>query len=73
MIAEPERQQRVGVVRMNELIGKPLHIDAFELLEQLPDGCADLAFVDPPYNIGVFVKMPAGEYLDWCKRWIAEC
>jgi len=57
---------------MNDLIGTPLHIDAFELLARLPDGCANLCFCDPPYNIGVFSKMPPGEYLAWCERWIAE-
>jgi DNA modification methylase len=29
-------------------------------------------FLDPPYNIGVFCKMPEDEYLAWCERWIAE-
>jgi len=57
---------------MDDLIGTPLHIDAFELLAQLPDGCVDLCFCDPPYNIGVFSKMPPDEYLAWCERWIAE-
>lgn len=57
---------------MRDLIGKPLHMDCFDLLAMLPDGCIDLLFLDPPYNIGVFCKMPADEYLDWCGRWIAE-
>lgn len=54
------------------LVGTPLHIDAFDLLAQLPDGCVDLVFCDPPYNIGIFAKMPPDEYLEWCGRWIAE-
>ncbi|MRR21412.1 site-specific DNA-methyltransferase [bacterium] len=27
------------------------HGDCLELLQQLPDGCADLIFADPPYNL----------------------
>jgi DNA modification methylase len=54
------------------LIGKPLHMNCFDLLAILPDECVDLLFLDPPYNIGVFCKVSPGEYLDWCGRWIAE-
>ena len=57
---------------MNQYLGKPLQIDCFDLLAQLPDESVNLVFVDPPYNIGVFCKMPQDEYLTWCKRWIAE-
>lgn len=39
----------------------------------IEDGTAALVFVDPPYNIGIFKKMPAGEYLEWCEKWIALC
>ena len=38
----------------------------------LPDGVVKLIFADPPYNIGVFAKMPAADYLAWCESWIAE-
>ena len=57
---------------MDGLIGVPLCLDWRELAAQIPDGAADLVFLDPPYNIGVFCKMPPDEYLDWCKEWIAE-
>jgi len=57
---------------MDDLIGVPLQIDCFELLAQLPDRCVDLAFCDPPYNIGIFSKMPHDEYLNWCRRWVDE-
>ena len=56
----------------HNLIGEPQYIDCFELLAQLPDSSIDLLFLDPPYNIGVFCKMPPDEYLAWCERWIKE-
>jgi len=60
-------------MNIDKLEGKPLCIDCFDMLAQLPDGCVDLVFADPPYNIGVFKKMPADKYLEWCEKWIAEC
>lgn len=57
---------------MDSLTCKVLHMDCFDLLTQLPNECVNLAFLDPPYNIGVFCKMPPDEYLVWCERWIAE-
>jgi len=47
-------------------------LDWRALCARLPGGCANLLFLDPPYNIGVFCKMPPVAYLDWCREWIAE-
>jgi len=41
------------------------------LPDAIPDESVNLAFVDPPYNIGVFCKMDPAEYLAWCEQWIA--
>jgi adenine-specific DNA-methyltransferase len=49
------------------------HGDCLEILPTLEAGSVDLVFVDPPYNIGVFAKMPPDEYLDWCEQWISAC
>lgn len=57
---------------MQDLIGQLLQIDCFDLLARLPDESVNLVFCDPPYNIGVFCKMPEAEYLAWCERWIAK-
>ena len=57
---------------MDNLIGKVLHVEAFDLLAQLPNESVNLVFCDPPYNIGVFSKMPHNKYMSWCERWIAE-
>ena len=46
-------------------------------MKALPDGCVDLAFADPPYNIGYEYdayndRRSADEYLDWCGTWTDE-
>ena len=51
--------------------------DCIAGLKQLPDGVADLAFADPPFNIGydydVYDDRRGGdEYLDWCREWTRE-
>ncbi len=51
--------------------------DCLENLRLLPDGAAQLAFADPPFNIGYDYdtyddKRSANDYLDWSRRWIAE-
>jgi len=54
------------------LIGIPHCLDWRDLCAQIPDGAIDLLFLDPPYNIGVFSKMPEADYLAWCAEWVAE-
>lgn len=51
--------------------------DCLEGLKQLDDGEVDLAFADPPFNIGYEYdvyedKREAEAYLDWCKNWLSE-
>ena len=51
--------------------------DCVEGLKQLPAGCVDLAFADPPFNIGFDYDVyddgrDAETYLGWCKQWIGE-
>ena len=51
--------------------------DCLEKLAQVKTGSIDLAFADPPFNIGYDYdvyddKRDSNQYLDWSKRWIAE-
>lgn len=46
--------------------------DCLKVLPTLEAESVSLAFADPPYNIGVFAKMGAADYLAWCEQWIAE-
>ena len=50
--------------------------DAFEALGRLPERCADLLIVDPPYNLSktygtrVFRKMDAPGYAEFTRAWL---
>jgi DNA modification methylase len=49
--------------------------DCVQALQQLPAGSVDLAFADPPFNIGFdYDVYDDGQdpetYLGWCKQWI---
>jgi len=54
------------------LIGEAQCCDWRDLCAELPNGVINLLFLDPPYNIGVFSKMPEAKYLDWCAEWVVE-
>lgn len=51
-------------------------IDCIEGMRQLEEGRVDLAFADPPFNIGYKYdvyndRQKADQYLEWCREWIA--
>ena len=51
--------------------------DCIAGLKQLPDGVADLAFADPPFNIGYDYdvyhdKLESENYLAWSRDWMAQ-
>ncbi|TWT68442.1 DNA-methyltransferase [Crateriforma conspicua] len=51
--------------------------DCVELMKQMDDGSVDLAFADPPFNIGYDYdvyedRMPVDHYLQWSNQWISE-
>jgi DNA modification methylase len=53
------------------------HGDCIAGMGRLDAGCVDLAFADPPFNIGYDYdvyhdKRAAEDYLEWSKRWGAE-
>lgn len=50
--------------------------DCIQGLQQVPAGSIDLAFADPPFNIGYQYdvyddKKQASAYLDWTRQWLA--
>ena len=52
--------------------------DSTELLSSWPEGCVDLAFADPPFNIGYVYDnyvddKPNAEYVAWTRDWMAAC
>ena len=51
--------------------------DAVSELRKIPDGSVDMAYLDPPYNIGFAYdvykdKRPPAEYLGWVNEWLGE-
>jgi DNA modification methylase len=51
--------------------------DCLQGMKQREDGLVDLAFADPPFNIGYEYdsyddRLESEKYLDWCRQWTAE-
>jgi site-specific DNA-methyltransferase (adenine-specific) len=51
--------------------------DCIAGMKKLPEGCVDLAFADPPFNIGYDYdkyndKRSCEDYLAWSKEWIGQ-
>lgn len=50
--------------------------DCIEFMKTQPDGCIDLIFADPPYNIGKDKKWDIwksmDDYINWSESWIKE-
>lgn len=52
--------------------------DTLKVMSDWPDGCVDLVFTDPPYNIGYVYDnyrddLPDDRYVVWCEAWMREC
>jgi site-specific DNA-methyltransferase (adenine-specific) len=52
------------------------HGDCVQLMQQVPAGSIDLAFADPPFNIGYDYdvyddRKDREHYLDWSRQWIS--
>lgn len=50
--------------------------DCIEAMQQMEEGCVDLAFADPPFNIGYEYdvyhdKQDSTAYLNWSRQWIS--
>jgi len=53
------------------------NVDCIAAMRELDDGTIDLAFADPPFNIGYQYDVyddsrHDDEYLDWCRQWMTE-
>lgn len=51
--------------------------DCIELMRGMPDGSVELAFADPPFNIGYEYdvyqdRLGYNQYLDWTRRWVEQ-
>lgn len=59
-------------------LGHLYETDCKDLLATIPSGTVDLAFADPPFNLGkeysskINDELASHEYLEWCEEWLAE-
>jgi len=63
--------------KRKKLINKINHGDCITLMECMLDGSVDLAFADPPFNIGYQYdeyqdQLPSENYLEWSTRWMKQ-
>lgn len=52
--------------------------DSIKIMQQMPEGCIDMVFIDPPYNLKKGYskykdELKEKEYLEWCNEWLSEC
>ena len=62
---------------VKKFFGKIHHGDCVDGLKKVPSGAIDLAFADPPFNIGYEYdeyddRLEDEHYLDWSKQWMSE-
>jgi len=59
-------------------LGKLFERDCIEVLNQIDTGIVDLAFADPPFNLGKAYSSKINdlrseqEYITWCQSWLNE-
>lgn len=59
-------------------LGELFQGDCLEVMSKIPDGTVDLAFADPPFNLGksysskIDDAIDTGEYIAWSKAWLDE-
>ncbi|MBW8311612.1 MAG: site-specific DNA-methyltransferase [Rhizobium sp.] len=59
-------------------LGRLYQADCLEMLAQVDSGSVDLAFADPPFNLGkeytskINDALADHEYVEWCESWLTE-
>jgi site-specific DNA-methyltransferase (adenine-specific) len=63
---------------LDDIIGRTIHGDVFDVLPMLPERCVDLLIADPPYNLtktfgkAVFRASDNRQYAAWLEGWVAQ-
>ena len=73
-ITQPNERE---TIRVTQKFDQVHHADCLAGMQRLDAGVIDLAFADPPFNIGYDYdvyhdSLDGDEYLQWCRRWIGE-
>jgi len=59
-------------------LGELFQGDCLDIMSRIPDGTVDLAFADPPFNLGKLYaskiddSLLSHDYVAWCKLWLDE-
>jgi site-specific DNA-methyltransferase (adenine-specific) len=71
-------QRVASPVIVDRIYDKLFCQDIFSALPFLPDGCVDLLFADPPYNLTKkfntrrFKKISVDDYTEWLDSWLSQ-
>ena len=62
---------------LSNLTGKIHAGDCIQGMQKVPDGCVQLVFADPPFNIGFEYdeyddRLESDKYIEWCNQWMTE-
>jgi site-specific DNA-methyltransferase (adenine-specific) len=75
----PSRVRMMTMIpKLSTANGRLFECDCLEMLRQIDDCSVDLAFADPPFNLGkeytsrINDDLAADQYLDWCRQWLSE-
>ena len=75
-VLEQLRTSTADLGTLDQIVDQTIVGDSFAVLPELPKQCADLALVDPPYNLNkhydglTFKKMKSTSYQEFTQHWI---
>ncbi len=76
-LSAQESWREIVATKVSELLGKIHQRDCIKGLKQVPNGVVDLAFADPPFNIGFEYdeyddRLGDDQYVAWSHDWMTE-
>lgn len=74
---EIDGMESKNIKTIEKYLNKVTQGDCLDLLKEIPDNLIDATFADPPFNLkkkynGYKDSLEFKDYLEWCKKWIAE-
>lgn len=71
-------QKKTMIPKLQTPLGQLYEGDCLKVLSQIETETVDLAFADPPFNLGkdytskINDALKEADYIDWCKSWLDE-